>query len=225
MNRKWQFGLGLTNESSDDEIKDRVFRFAEDLGTLMVATITDDGTQPTIRALEIHRLDDAGNLYIGISRGKPGYQELKKNPYISAGATVLTEGRLGIGLRISAEVEEVQDADIYARYWKQNPGTTKLYSKGPENFRIFRLKSGDGEIFDLCEDDRTLRFRFGFGGGRERRWRYTINGNCIGCGLCAERCMKSVISIENGKAVIDHSGCLECGLCYEVCPNAAVNRN
>lgn len=222
MNAAWQYGLGLTVHSTNDEIRDRVFQFVTELGTLMVATVTVDGKTPTIRALEVHRLDEEGNLYIGISHGKPGYQELRHDPHISAGATFLTCGKLGAGLRISAEVEEVEDEAIYARYWKQNPGTTKLYRKGPENFRIFRLKCGDGEIFDLCEDDKTLRFRFGFGGCDARPWRYTVNDSCVGCGLCAERCMKAVISVETGKAVIDHSGCLECGLCYEACPNGAI---
>ena len=49
--------------------------------------------------------------------------------------------------------------------------------------------------------------------------------NCIGCGVCAEKCMTQVITIEDGKAVIDHPACLECGVCQKVCPAGAIIKN
>lgn len=222
MTINWQPGLGLTNASTNNEIKEKVFQFAHDVGTLVCSTIRVDGITPTTRALEVHYLDDEKNLYIGLSHGKPVYQEIRKNPRVSCGLMMFSEGKLGISIRINAVLKEITDPAIFARYWKQNPGTTKLYSKGPENFRIFVMERGDGEVFDLCEDDITLRYRFGFGGEPPRPWRFAINENCVGCGACAEKCMKSVISIKNNHAVIDHSGCLECGICYETCKCSGV---
>lgn len=222
MKNHWPVALGLNQESTNQEIKERVFEFVAEIGTLEIATIAVDGVSPTIRAVEVHYLDDSGNLYITMSHGKPFYKELKKNPRISCGTMQFTRGKLGVSIRINAEVEEVFDEAVFERYWRQNPGTRRLYSKDLSNYAIFRLKKGEGEMFDLCDDDDILRLRFGFGGAEPRQWRYIIGDNCIGCGTCAEVCMRSVIHLEDEKAVIDYSGCLECGCCYENCPCGAV---
>ncbi|MBQ3077629.1 MAG: 4Fe-4S dicluster domain-containing protein [Clostridia bacterium] len=224
MNTTWPIGLGLTPESSNDEIKAAVFEYARQCGTMTFATLAADGLTPTVRAMEVHRLDELGNLYVGMSHGKGVYEEVLKNPRISAGTMQFTEGRLGFAVRINAELEEVTDPALFDRYWEQNPGTKALYRRDLTNFRLFVMKRGDGEVFDLCEDDRTVRFRFGFGGAPARPWRYEITEDCIGCGSCIDGCMKGVMTIENGRAVIDHSGCLECGRCYDACPVGAVKK-
>lgn len=222
MEKERQTALGLSRESSNQEIRETVFQYAAEVGTLEVASIAADGVTPTVRAVEVHYLDDEGNLYITMSHGKPMYHELKKNPRVSCGTMQFTRGRLGVSIRINAELEEVYDEAIFRRYWEQNPGTRRLYSKALDNYAIFRLVKGDGELFDLCGDDEILRLRFGFGGAGPRPWRYEISGNCAGCGACVDACMRSVIRLEDGKAVIDHGGCLECGVCYETCPCGAV---
>lgn len=222
MEKQCPAALGLNKESSNQEIKEKVFQYAVEIGTLEIASISADGVTPTIRAVEVHYLDDDGNLYITMSHGKPMYKELKKNPRISCGTIQFTQGKLGVSIRINADLEEVYDKAIFDRYWKQNPGTRRLYSKDLNNYAIFRLAKGDGELFDLCEDDKILRLRFGFGGTEPRSWHYAISENCVGCGTCVETCMMSVIQLEDGKAVIDYSGCLECGRCHETCPCGAV---
>jgi ferredoxin len=44
---------------------------------------------------------------------------------------------------------------------------------------------------------------------------------CDGCGLCADVCPRSAISIEE-RAEINDNACIRCYCCYELCPNQAI---
>lgn len=225
MNDDYESALGLKTSASEEEVKRRVFSAVCRIGYMVFCTIGLDGITPTNRGLEVHQLDDTEDLFIGLCPGKPVYEELKRNPRISGGIIVPTAGKLSYGIRINAVAEEVSDPAIMARYWELNPGTWALYRRAPENFSIFRLTRGEGEILDVYQDDALLRFRFGFGGETVRPWYYTISDRCVGCGICAERCMTQAIHMREGLAVIEHSACLECGVCYQFCPNGAVDKN
>lgn len=219
--------LGLKRTNTEEEIRQRVFEAIHDTGYMIFCTIGLDGVTPTNRGLEVHYLDDTGDLFIGLCPGKPVYEELKKNPRISGGLVVKvkSDSRLTYGIRLNAIAEEVFDEKILQRYWELNRGTAALYRRALDNFTIFRLTKGEGEIMDVYEDDALLRFRFGFGGEAPRPWRYAVSDSCIGCGVCAEKCMTQVITVADGKAVIDYPACLECGVCRKVCPVGAIQKN
>lgn len=225
MSGHYEPALGLKPSDTEKEVRRRAFAAIRGIGYMVFCTVGLDGVTPTNRGLEVHLLDDTGDLFIGVCPGKPVYAELKKNPRISGGVIVPTEGRLTYGIRLNAVAEEVSDPKIVSRYWDLNPGTKALYRRAPDNFTVFRLTHGEGEIFDVYQDDALLRFRFGFGGDAPRPWYYEVNEKCVGCGSCAESCMTQTIRIRENVAVIDHSACLECGMCYRVCPNGAVSRN
>lgn len=219
--------LGLKRTNTEEEIRQRVFEAIHDTGYMIFCTIGLDGVTPTNRGLEVHYLDDTGDLFIGLCPGKPVYEELKKNPRISGGLVVKvkSDSRLTYGIRLNAIAEEVFDEKIMQRYWELNRGTAALYRRALDNFTIFRLTKGEGEIMDVYENDALLRFRFGFGGEAPRPWRYAVSDSCIGCGVCAEKCMTQVITVVDGKAVIDYPACLECGVCRKVCPVGAIQKN
>ncbi len=215
--------LDLTSSSSNEEIKRKAFEFALEVGYMIFGTTAIDGKTPTSRVLEVHKLDDLGNLFIGIGRGKPMYTELMKSPIIVGCVNRPTVDRLAVAVRISAHVKEVNDASIRDRYWSQNPGTKALYRKDLDNFKIFVLDSGDGEVFHLCKDDMAVRLRFSFGGGEVRKPYYSINENCVGCGVCLDKCLTDALIIGD-KYSIDYFRCLECGNCYFSCPHNSVTR-
>ena len=51
------------------------------------------------------------------------------------------------------------------------------------------------------------------------------NDDCIGCGICVDKCPTDTITIENNKAIIDMDNCIHCGICHDVCPQGAVEHD
>ncbi|SFG25993.1 4Fe-4S dicluster domain-containing protein [Desulfotomaculum arcticum] len=49
-----------------------------------------------------------------------------------------------------------------------------------------------------------------------------VDGNCNGCGTCANVCPENAISIEDQKAGINRKLCLNCGQCIRACPIEAM---
>jgi aryl-alcohol dehydrogenase-like predicted oxidoreductase len=52
--------------------------------------------------------------------------------------------------------------------------------------------------------------------------RLFISSFCEGCGTCVKTCPNNALSLENGKAVVNHKLCLLCGYCNPVCPEFAI---
>ncbi|WP_202905835.1 EFR1 family ferrodoxin, partial [Clostridium botulinum] len=51
---------------------------------------------------------------------------------------------------------------------------------------------------------------------------YTVDNNCIGCGLCAKRCSVNNITMVNGKPNWNHN-CELCASCIQSCPKKAID--
>jgi uncharacterized Fe-S center protein len=49
--------------------------------------------------------------------------------------------------------------------------------------------------------------------------------DCIGCGVCVDKCPPGAIRLFNEVARIDMSECIRCGVCHEACPQDAVRHD
>jgi ferredoxin len=47
-------------------------------------------------------------------------------------------------------------------------------------------------------------------------------GECIGCGLCVERCQMEAFSLQQDRALLKPERCIGCGLCVSTCPAQAL---
>ncbi|MDF1515356.1 MAG: 4Fe-4S binding protein, partial [Anaerolineae bacterium] len=47
--------------------------------------------------------------------------------------------------------------------------------------------------------------------------------DCVGCGVCVDRCQMRAVSVIDGKAVVDYDRCIGCGLCVSTCPAGAMS--
>lgn len=216
----------LTTQSTNDEIMKAAFGMISDLGYMIFSTVDQNGN-PASRALEIHYLDDSGVFYVGMAHGKPVYYEIKRNPLISCVVVGITEDRLSESVRLTTKLVEIdpeEKPNIYQRYWELNRGTAALYHKDLDRFKIFKMESGFGRIFQNRGPAVVENLRFTWGGATLPPWAYEIDEEkCAGCGLCESLCMEDVIHpTPDGKYRIDHINCLECGRCADHCPNDAV---
>jgi ferredoxin len=50
---------------------------------------------------------------------------------------------------------------------------------------------------------------------------YTINDECVACGVCQSECPAEAIIEGEDKYSIDPDKCTDCGSCAEVCPSEA----
>jgi ferredoxin len=78
------------------------------------------------------------------------------------------------------------------------------------------------------EIDRAIEYAEGaidrnYAPGTSGRRIRIIEGDCVGCGACAERCPSIAISRSTpGLFEINHSLCVACGYCAPVCPVNAI---
>ena len=54
---------------------------------------------------------------------------------------------------------------------------------------------------------------------------WILEENCVGCGICIEKCPVEAIKLKNDKAKIYLDKCIRCGTCHDVCPQKAVRHD
>ncbi len=51
---------------------------------------------------------------------------------------------------------------------------------------------------------------------------YWVETNCLGCGICVEKCPENALSLNNAEVIINREKCNECGICTKECPSGAL---
>ena len=81
-------------------------------------------------------------------------------------------------------------------------------------------------VFAAGETPEATAFEAGYLVSVNSGWRsirpVIDTGRCVGCEQCYLYCPDGVISIQNGKAVIDYDFCKGCGICAKICKLGAV---
>ena len=207
---------GLTDENTEEEIRQKVFELIRDTSFFPTATVNNG--QPENRLIDYNMLPD-GELYFMTSKGKPFYKQLMERPEIVICSAVDSL----YSLKLRAWVKEIPDTDtwVWDEFFKLNPGTVKMYRKNFSIVSVFKLEKGDGEIFHLYAEEKIRRLRFAFGGGEKLPMTYSITDACTGCGSCMDNCVEGAIHTgEDGKCYIRYMDCDDCGICYTKCPLA-----
>lgn len=209
---------GLTEESTNEERRRVIFEATAKARVLSITTTSAHSGQPHARLLSFYLLPD-GNLYFGTAKGKSGYEDMKANPRVILMGTFYEEERLrAYGIKINATVAKATDQAMIDEYWRINPGTRKMYSKGLDMFEVMYLAHGEGEFSHVYTAGHIARSKFSFGGEEVTPPRYTITDQCTQCGICREACLTgTILKGENGY-YLRYIDCLECGKCKEVCP-------
>jgi len=206
---------GLTNNSTNEEIKELVFNQISKIRWMSFATNGLDGL-PSNRIFDFTKLED-GNIYFITADGKPVYDELKEFP---VGMITAYYGKW-IMFKVQVHVNEISDLKLLDEFYKCNPGTKALYINSPETVKMFTFTKGQGELLHLFKDDAIARVKFAWGDIDKKPARYVINDNCISCGKCDKVCTSNAV-VTGEPYSIDEFHCLECGSCYNVCTENAI---
>ncbi|WP_406661743.1 4Fe-4S binding protein [Methanolobus sp. ZRKC3] len=194
---------------------DDPLEFLRNIKSVSVATV--DKGRPAVRMADV-MLHEGGKLYFVVARGKPYCKQLQANPEVA----IVAMDENYVTIRVRGKIEFV-DRSLLERIFEENPVLKQLYpGETKEILEVFCLPKGVGEVFDLSVTP-PKRERFAFGGATVEESGYSINRNCISCGICKDACPVEAIS-EGDIYKINSLICLECGNCYEKCPVDAIDQ-
>lgn len=190
-------------------------QFLRDLKSVTFASADKD--IPYIRIIDV-MLHENNALYFLTARGKPFYEQLKKNPKIA----IIGMNKKYKTVRVSGEVEPVERLYV-DKMFKANPMMNDLYPNEKRDILDgFCIRNGEGEMFDLGVMP-INREKFTFGNIKTKHIGYHITENCIECGICKNECIGTCIT-QGSPYKIDSKTCLECGRCLTFCPVNAIKR-
>ncbi len=126
-------------------------QFANKCHTVYIATI--DGSKPRVRPLALQFANESG-FYFQTEPVKNLYRQLKANNSIELCFHSLEGGGLGRVMRVSGEIEFVNDLELKARLIQDRPFFKTLGIQKPDDplFVLFRVKNGEA-FFWTMEDN------------------------------------------------------------------------
>ena len=137
-------------------------QFANECGTTFIATI--DGNRPRVRPLVLQFADERG-FYFQTEPVKNFYKQINVNNNVELCFYDPEGGGLGKVMRVSGEIEFVNDLELKAKLIQERPFFRVLGIQEPDDplFILFRVKRG--EIFfwmmaDNMKESEIKKIRF-----------------------------------------------------------------
>jgi len=195
---------------------EKAFQILREVKSVVISTVKEG--IPQSRIIDILHYDKGG-IYFVTLKIKPFYRQLINDRKIA----VTAMNKDYVQVRVVGDVQ-IMDENIIEKLFEKNPELVKLFPEknGNDNFSVFYLSKGKGEIFDLSgRDNKMNRERFAFGGATVNESGCVITENCVQCGECLKACPFKAIS-EGSPYVINPKQCDECGICYALCPAEAI---
>ena len=182
-----------------------------------------------------------GFIFSCMAGGLPGdVEEYVKAVQIAPGAYKFAveqyAGYLGCGLH---KIDEIVDLD----YWNAVPNHSTAIWLMPHNLTLApqsaercaesidrKAMEIGGVVRAMQKSDRKPPRQAAFelmskGLGKthgKRAKKFTVNDDCIGCGICAKICPRKNIELRGGRPVFG-ANCIGCLSCVQYCPKEAVN--
>ena len=139
-------------------------KFANDVHNCYLATA--EGDQPRVRALGLFFADDTG-FYFQIESVKAMYKQLQNNKKVEVYFHATGPGPdAGKVMRVSGEVEFLDDIALKTRALEERPFLKGLGIKGPEDplLVVFRISKGEAYFWTMADnmkESEIERIKFG----------------------------------------------------------------
>lgn len=126
-------------------------RFATECGTAFIATI--DGNHPRVRPLALQFADDRG-FYFQTEPVKSFYKQLETNKNVELCFYSTQGGGLGKVMRVSGEIEFVNDLELKGKLLEERPFFKVLGIHKPDDplFVLFRVKRGEAFFWTMADN-------------------------------------------------------------------------
>ena len=126
-------------------------QFANKSHTCYIATV--DGNLPRVRPLALQFADERG-FFFQTEPVKRFYKQLEANNHVEVCFHEAEKGGLGKVMRISGEIEFVNDMELKARLLKERPFFKALGIEKPDDpiFVLFRIKKGEAFFWTMADN-------------------------------------------------------------------------
>jgi pyridoxamine 5'-phosphate oxidase len=138
--------------------------FAAKCGTVFIATT--DGNKPHVRPLALQFADERG-FYFQTEPVKSFYKQLQVNKYVELCFYDSESGGLGKVMRVSGEIEFVNDLELKAKLLAERPFFKALGIEKPGDplFVLFRVCRGEAFFWTMADnmkESEIEKIRFDF---------------------------------------------------------------
>jgi pyridoxamine 5'-phosphate oxidase len=126
-------------------------QFANKCRTVFIATM--DGIRPRVRPLALQFADERG-FYFQTEPVKSFYAQLKANKEVELCFYDSEDGGLGRVMRVSGEVQFVDDLQLKAKLLEERPFFKALGIQKPDDplFALFRVNNGEAFFWTMADN-------------------------------------------------------------------------